>query len=239
MIHRGATGPGPRTVARSDGAPAGPRPTAMATSRGPNGPAGPRTNRTRQAGRPLVAVAVVAFAVLVAACGSNAPASPGGGPTSPISSPAGSGVVDPLGPGASIRRWPSRTVDAMVALGTADEQIANAGADLQAAVQREDLAGMWGAADGLAKLIDAQLPNVAELAKDPATQAAGAIYQGAFPEISAGAKQLRDAITAGDAQAIVGGTQRLLNGLHAYEPVRALISDLVEQALVQKRMYLR
>jgi hypothetical protein len=186
-----------------------------------------------------VAGAVAALVVLAAACGANAPASPRGGSGGPISSPVGSGAVDPLGPSASIRRWPSRTVDAMVALGAIDDQIANAGADLQAAVQREDLAAMWGAADGLAKLIDAQLPNVAELGKDPATQAAGTIYQGAFPEISAGAKQLRDAITAGDAQAILAGTQRLLNGLHQYEPVRALIPDLLEQAVVQKRMYLR
>jgi hypothetical protein len=181
----------------------------------------------------------VAFVVLAAACGSNPPASPRAESTGPISSPAGSGALDPLGPSPSIRRWPSHTVDAMVALGTVDEQIANAGADLQAAVQREDLAAMWGAADGLAKLIDAQLPNVAELGKDPATQAAGAIYQQAFPEISVGAKQLRDAITAGNAQAIVAGTQSLLNGLHAYEPVRELIPDLVEQALAQKRLYLR
>jgi hypothetical protein len=186
-----------------------------------------------------MAVAAAAFVVLAAACGANAPASPAGSSGRPLSSAAGSGVQDPLGPGSSVRRWPSRTVDAMVALGTVDEQIANAGADLQAAVQREDLAAMWGAADGLAKLIDAQLPNVGELAKDPATQAAGTIYQAAFPEISAGAKQLRDAITAGDAQAILAGTQRLLNGLHAYEPVRELIPDLLEQAVTQKRMYLR
>ena len=195
-----------------------------------------RTARTR---RGLVVGAAAAFVLVFAACGANAPIGPGNGSARPASSPAGSGAGDPLGPAASVRLWPSRTVDAMVALGAVDEQIANAGADLQGAVQREDLKAMWGAADGLAKLIDAQLANVGELAKDPATQPAGAIYQAAFPEISAGAKQLRDAITAGDAQAIIAGTQRLLSGLHAYEPVRELLPDLLEQAVVQKRMYLR
>jgi hypothetical protein len=221
MIRRRATGPGPRTVARSNGAPGRPRPT------------GTSAGRLRRA---FIALAISTLVVPVAACGANRPASPGGG-----SGPAGSpgAVGGSLEPGASIRRWPTGTIDATIALGAVDQQIANAGADLQAAVSREDLAGMWGAADGLAKLIDSEIPNIAELEKDPATQAAGAIYRQAFPEISAGAKQLRDAITAGDSQAIVAGTQRLLGGLHAYEPARELMVDLVEQATTQKRMYLR
>jgi hypothetical protein len=221
MIQRGATGPGPRTVARPNGAPARPRPTDVVV---------------RRLRRALVALSVSALALLVAACGANGPASPGGGSVAAGSPGAAIGSLEP---GASVRRWPTGTIEATIALGAVDEQIANAGADLQTAVTREDVAAMWGAADGLAKLIDSEIPNIAQLEKDPATQAAGAIYRQAFPEISAGAKQLRDAITAGDSQAIVAGTQRLLGGLHAYEPARALIVDLVEQALTQKRMYLR
>ena len=221
MIRRGATGPGPRTVARSNGIPARPRPTDVLVGR---------------FHASLIAVAAASLIVLVAACGANAPASPARVSGAPASAGVVPGSIDP---GASVRRWPTGTIDATIALGAVDTQIANAGADLQAAVSREDLAAMWGAADGIAKLIDSEMPNIAELEKDPATQAAGAIYRASFPEISAGAKQRRDAITAGDAQAIVAGSQRLLAGLHAYEPVRDLIVDLVEQAVTQKRLYLR
>jgi hypothetical protein len=127
----------------------------------------------------------------------------------------------------------------MIALGAADAEIGRGGADLQAAVGREDLRAMWGAADGLAKLIDANTANIAALERDPATKGAATIYGKAFPELSQGAKQLRDAITAGDSAGIVAGTKRISEGLADYAAIRDDLPDLVAQALVQQRLYLR
>jgi hypothetical protein len=124
----------------------------------------------------------------------------------------------------------------MIALGAADAELAKAGADLQAAVQREDLVAMRSAADGLATLVDRLLPDIDDLDAEPTTKPIAAIYHASFPEISAGAKQLRDAITAGDAQAILAGVQRILAGLNAYAPAREQLPDLVSQALAQQRL---
>jgi hypothetical protein len=125
----------------------------------------------------------------------------------------------------------------MIALAAADAELAKAGADMQAAVGREDLGAMRGAADGLATLVDKLLPDIDDLEAEPATKGIAAIYRASFPEISAGAKQLRDAITAGDANGILAGTQRILAGLQAYAPARDQLPDLVEQALTQQRLY--
>jgi hypothetical protein len=127
----------------------------------------------------------------------------------------------------------------MVALGAADAEIGKAGADLQSAADKQDLRAMWGAADGLAKLIDANSANVAALELDPATKDAAAVYRTAFPDLSGGAVQLRDAITAGDNAGIVAGTRRMAAGLAEYGTIRDVLPDLVAQALVQKRLLVR
>jgi hypothetical protein len=136
-------------------------------------------------------------------------------------------------------RWPGTTVLATIALGAADGEIQKAGDDLQAAAAKEDLGAMWGAADGLAKMIDGLTPNIARLEIYAETQPAAVIYRKAFPELVAGAKQLRDAITAGDANGIVAGSQEIRQGLVDYAPVRELIAGLVEEAIVQQRLLLQ
>jgi len=142
-----------------------------------------------------------------------------------------SGAPDPSQP-----RWPGTTVLAVIALGAADGEIEKAGTDLQAAADDQDLRKMWGAADGLAKMIDGLMPNIDRLEIFPGTQAAAAIYRKAFPELSAGAKQLRDAITSGDANGIVAGSQAIAQGLADYGPARIVIAALVEQAILQQRL---
>ena len=51
--------------------------------------------------------------------------------------------------------------------------------------------------------------------------ALAAAYDAALPDMIAGAKDLRDAITAENAAGITAGSQRLSNGLKAYAAVRA------------------
>ena len=125
---------------------------------------------------------------------------------------------------------------AVIALGAADGEIEKAGNDLQAAADAQDLKAMWGAADGLATLMDALIPDIDRLELYCGTQAAASIYRKAFPELATGAKQLRDSITAGDANGIVAGSQAIAQGLSDYGPVRQLIGALVEQAIVQQRL---
>ncbi|HET7029068.1 MAG TPA: hypothetical protein VFI34_01050 [Candidatus Limnocylindrales bacterium] len=187
------------------------------------------------------------LALVVAACGSgpgpSGNASPASSASAVASSPSPAGASSALGgspaPDASGPTWPGTTVLATIALGAADGEIQKAGIDLETAVNNQDLKAMWGAADGLAKMIDGLMPNIARLEIYPATQPAAVIYRKAFPEISAGAKQLRDAITAGDASGIIAGSQQLQQGLADYGPVRQLIGGLVEQAIVQQRLLLQ
>ena len=196
---------------------------------------GPRTVALPRVTR---AVAGLLLALLVAACGSTtgpsgAPSTssaPSGGPVSSGGPAAGS-----PGPGASQPRWPGTTVLAVIALGIADAEIQKAGVDLQAAADSQDLKAMWGAADGLARLIDELIPKIGRLELDPATQGAAALYHVAFPELSAGAKQLRDSITSGDASGVVAGSQAIAKGLADYAPVREVLGGLVEQAILQQR----
>ena len=230
MTRERAAGPGPRTVAQQH-----------------------EGRRVRLRATPAAVAAAFALAVLAVGCGSGPGPSGNAGPVAsasgaaqgPVASgasgaPAGSpGAGGSLGPGDSIVRWPGTTVLATIALGAADGEIQKAGNDLQAAAASEDLKAMWGAADGLAKMIDGLTPNIARLEIYPLTQPAAAIYRKAFPELASGAKQLRDAITAGDANGIVAGSKLIEQGLVDYQPVREIIAGLVEQAIVQQRLLLQ
>ena len=195
------------------------------------------------------------LALLVVACGTSGspasgaprvPASPTVGPsiasspgaTSAItSSPvvaAGSGVPDPSQP-----TWPGTTVLAVIALGAADGEIQKAGVDLTNAAAAHDLPGLRGAADGLATMIDGLMPNLDRLDVYPGTQAVAALYRKAFPELAAGAKQLRDSITSGDAPGVAAGSRLLSQGVADYGPIREQIGAHVEQAIVQQRLLLQ
>ena len=194
----------------------------------------------------------VLLALSVAACGatslpsrspftlgSPAPSSATapGSSAAPSVGPAASGAPTGTGgPSATAAAWPGTTVLATIAMGAADGEIQKAGADLQAAVEKQDLKAMWGAADGLATMIDGLMPNIERLEYYEVTRPAAAIYRKAFPELSAGAKQLRDAITSGDSAGVVAGSQLIAKGLADYAPVRRMIGGLVELAIVQQRL---
>ena len=190
---------------------------------------GPRTVTLPRRRSRLLACLVVGL--LVAACGSTSPSA--GSPSVPasVAPPAGSGA-----PGASQPLWPGTTVLATIAMGAADGEIQKAGIDLQDAVEKQDLRAMWGAADGLAKMIDGLMPNIERLEIYEGTKPVAEIYRKALPQISAGAKQLRDAITSGDSAGVVAGSQAIAKGLADYAPVRRLIGAFVEQAILQQRL---
>jgi len=190
---------------------------------------GPRTVALHRAA-PIVACLVLALAT--AACGTTGPS--GSKPLLSQAPPAGS-----TAPGASPERWPGTTVLAVIALGAADGEIQKAGDDLQKAADEKDLEAMRGAADGLARMIEAIMPNVDRLDAYAGTKSVAALYRQAFPEIAAGARQLRDAVAARDGAGITAGYLRIVKGNDLYAPIREQIAALVEQAIVQQRLYLK
>ena len=217
MSSRRAAGPGPRSVA-------------------------PKTPSLRSLA--LVFVCVAAVAGCASTPGpdltpvSLGPGASAGASTGASAGPDGSGPVGSVDPSA-LPRWPGTTVLAVIALGAADGEIRKAGDDLQRAANTEDLKAMWGAADGLAKMINGLMANIDRLEVYDHTKPVAALYRTAFPELLAGAQQLRDSITKGDSAGVVAGSQLIAQGLLDYEPIRQQIADLVEEAILQQRLLLQ
>lgn len=181
---------------------------------------------------PVASATLLLVALLVAACGSTTvSATPPASGTTPSTVP-GSGDV--AGPSPS--SWPGTVVEAVMNLAKADAQIQAAGTDLANAAAYEDLKAMWGAADGLATLLDKLTFEVSRIKDYPATAAAYNAYQVAFPEMLTGAKELRDAISANDAAGVTAGSQRLAEGLQAYADARREIGPLADQALLMQKL---
>jgi hypothetical protein len=182
------------------------------------------------------------LAAFVAACGASA------GTPAPSAAPSGSAAASPgasdsasgertLQPGAT--PWPGDVVEAVTLLAKADLSIQEAGADLGAAAAYEDLKAMWGAADGLASLVERLQTQPPRLAGYPETAAAAAAYAAAFPDMLAGATTLRDAIKAGDAAGVTSGSQQLAAGLEKYAVARRLIGPLADQAIPMQRILVK
>ncbi len=175
-----------------------------------------------------IAGLVLLAAIVVAACGASPPASGTGTPT-----------PSDLGAAPSPTRWPGGVVEAVMNLGKADSGIEAAGADLGAAAASEDLEAMWGAADGLVTLLTRLIPEVDRIKDYPETVPAAKALAVAFPEMLAGASELRDGIRSGDAARIVSGSQRLATGLEAYRQARRLLGPLVDQAILMQRILVK
>lgn len=185
---------------------------------------------------PAALLALVLAAVLVAACGTggDGPTSSTAASASPTPRPSG-----PAGPGPEPTNWPGTVVEAVMTLGKADAEIQAAGADLGAAAADEDLEAMWGAADGLVTLLERLGTQVPRIADYPVTAPAAQAYDAAFPDMLAGARLLRDSITAGDGEGVAAGSRQLAAGLERYAEARRLIGPLVDQALLMQRLLVK
>ena len=180
------------------------------------------------------AALVLLVALLVAACGAGtSSATPGASPsdaTGASASPDGSEAVGPRP-----TPWPGGVVEAVVLLGKADAEIQKAGGDLGAAAASEDLEAMWGAADGLAPLLEKMQGQVDRIRDYPETAGAAKAYDAALPDMVAGATGIRAAIDAKDATALAAAVQQLGTGTAAYAEARRQIGPLVEQAILMQR----
>jgi hypothetical protein len=184
---------------------------------------------------PVGAAIVLLLTLLVAACAATS------GTATPGSSPGAgaSASADAVGAAPSATPWPGDIVEAVVILGKADAQIQAAGADLGAAAAYEDLDAMWGAADGLATLLQRLQTQVPRIKDYPETAAAAAAYEKALPVMLSGATQLRDSIKAGDVAGITAGSEQLAQGLQQYQQARVLIGPLVDRALLMQKLLLK
>ena len=212
-------------------------------------PGGPRRRVTR-AGLPRYApdvrrllVSAFLLALATAACGSSsasptrAPASPPSASPPPSIAPRASRSPDAAQPSPS--PWPRGVIEGLLVLGTADKDIQNAGADFGTATQNEDLAAMWGAADGLAAVLG-QLPAQVDRIRDnPEAGELAAIYDDALPKMTDGARGVRDAITAGNADGIASSSRTLAAGLVRYADARELLAPLVERAFFMQRVLVK
>ena len=193
-------------------------------------------------GAPLVAIALL-VGLLIAACGAVSNSEPPPASASAVvPSEAAHGspdATDGTAVGPEPTSWPGGVVEAVVILGKADAEIKAAGGDLGAAAATEDLEAMWGAADGLAKLIERLQGQVDRIRDYPVTEAAVVAYDAAFPDMLAGATGVRDAITAGDAAALTNAVAQLAKGTAAYEAARREIGPLVEPALLMQRVLVK
>lgn len=175
-------------------------------------------------------VLVWTIAVVAAACGASETASP-----SASISPGQTGGTGTPSPQPS--RWPGPVVLAVIKLAGADGEIAKAGQDFTAAANASDLAALWGAADGLIPVIKDLIPSVDPLEQWDRTRELGGDLRTAYPLMLDGATELRDAITAGDAKGVEAGSRKLVAGLTAYSPARVILGNLVQEAILQQRVY--
>ena len=189
-------------------------------------PPAARSGSSLRAVHALVVAMLMIALVAVVACG--------GSPKVPSPSPSSDAAADDS-PAPKPTPWPSEVIEATIAMGAADAELWKAGADIAKAANAKDVQAMWGAADGLAKLIEELTPNIAILQSYPHTKALGDAYAASFPVMHDGAAQIRDSITAGDAAGVIEGSKKLAAGVTLYGDVRALLDGYIKEAIAMKK----
>ena len=183
------------------------------------------TRGNRRRGPAGAAAAALLF--LVVACGGSMSPSPDASPTT---------AADASGPAPKPTHWPTSTIEGTIALGAADAEIWKAGVDLRKAAETDDLELMWGAADGLAILLEGITPNVPRLQAYPATKDLGDGLETSYAGLLEAAVQIRDSITAGDSDAVVAGFTKLTAAIELYADQRQALSEAATQAIFMKRV---
>ncbi|HLO36103.1 MAG TPA: hypothetical protein VK194_08470 [Candidatus Deferrimicrobium sp.] len=195
-----------------------------------------------RARRAAVLGAALLVAVMIAAC-TTSPPNGSGRPGSVGPGVEGSSRASPdqasNGPTPQPTAWPGNAVIGIVGLGAGDNEIARAIADFSEAVAAENLVRMRGAAGGLENLVTDLDKQVDRISIYPPMSGLVDQYRAALGPMLDGARQLRAAIDAGDAQAILSATQRISDGMQAYGEVRGPLSAWVEQATAQQRLLVK
>lgn len=195
------------------------------------------SSRSPRAGAPTTAAPILALLaallVVAAACGV---ATPTGSPAASASASAAASGGPSGSRGPAPTRWPGSSVEAIKALGAADTEISKFLADFTVAIEANDLPAMWGAADGLAKMLEGLMPNIDRLENYPPMQPLADAYRGAFPAALEAAKLVRDSIDAEDPDGISRGAVALFEALGKYAALKPDLASWVEQSLLQQRL---
>ena len=182
----------------------------------------------------MAAALVLALAAAAAACSPAPPVSP-----TPAGSPSPVVVPGSASPGPTATALPGDVVDALIALGVLDSQIAAAGQAIGAAVTAKDLTAMSGAAGGLVNLLDGYAGSVTTVSGYGGTKSLGETYATAFAAMRAGAAAISDGVKTGSAASIDAGVKDLASGIATYGLARKALGPLLERALSQKKMYVK
>lgn len=187
-------------------------------------------------GATAIVLVPLALALALAGCGgSPATSAPTGATASGSPGPSGSAAPSDARPGPS--RWPGQVWRSMLALGAADNEIGKATADLQRAIDEQDIGLMREAADGLSGLT-VLLGRVDDVEEFELTAPFAARYRAALEKLIAASTSLRDAIDASDADRIEQANVDLAAALAEYVALRPELSTLVAQAFEQQRLLL-
>jgi len=182
---------------------------------------------------PRVIALGLAAAVIAAACGAA---------TSSVIPTAGASAVPVASaatPEPTSSPWPGNVPSAIIALAAADSQIEAAGKAMDAAIQAKDVAALAAAANGLVALIDANADYVATAQGYVGTKELSDGYATAFTQIRSGASDIAAGTQAGDGAKVNAGVAALGAGIGAFAVARRGLGNLLEQALAQKKKYVK
>jgi hypothetical protein len=196
----------------------------------PARPAVPRARLTLHPPAWWLAVPAAVLAAVIAACSNG-----------PVATPSGS--FDPLptlgflgsGESPQATRWPSTVVEAVVALGAADGDLAKAGNDLNDAVQAGDLTLLLKTTDNVKTFLVGNQKNIPALQGYPLLKPVGDQLATAYTQMIAGVSQIHDSLVSGNAPGVTAGFQQFVQGSQTYGNVRAALSDAAQQAVFMKK----
>jgi hypothetical protein len=188
-------------------------------------------------GRMRPVVLFLAAALLVSACGATtSSAAPSASPV--VSASTGADLAGGT-PAPSSTPWPGDVPNAIIGLGEVDTQIEAAGRAMDAAIQAKDVAALGAAANGLVILLDKSADLVKTAQGYAGTKALADADAAAFAQIRAGAADVVAGTKAGDGPAVNAGVTAMAEGITAYAAARRGLSALLEQAIAQKKKYVK
>jgi len=186
------------------------------------------------AARRRLRLAVPAILAAVTVLGLAVACSPEGSATgSPGSTIEGSG-----GPTPKPTTWPTGTVEATIALGAANGEFTKMTDDIAAAVDSQEPARIATAMNDALTFLTGNQQNIAKLQDYPGTNDLGDRLAPVYAKMIAGATQVRDALTSGDAAAVEAGFTTFFEGSTEYAGLSSDVAAAAEQALFMKRQLL-
>jgi hypothetical protein len=184
-------------------------------------------HRGRRSPGRSIAFGIALLLGVLAGCSTVATPSP-----SPTAAPSGSFLPNP-----QATAWPGSVVDAIVALGAADQQFDKVGTDLSAAVDSNNMQTLLGVTENVEKFLTANEAYIPHLQGYGETKDLGDKLAAAYGQMTAGITKVHDSLIAGDGAGVTAGFDDFAAGSTAYGLVRPTLGDFFNQAIFMKRHY--